>query len=447
MPEMRIILKDIEVPGIENIGTYIERGGYAAVRKALTQMTPDEVIDEVRTAALAGRGGAWFPTGTKWSFMPKEPSPGRPSFLCVNADESEPGTFKDRILVEHAPHQLIEGIIAASYAIRARCAFVYIRGEMARGKKILDSAIAQAYSNGLLGENLLGSGYSLDIYTHPGAGAYICGEETGLMQSLEGKRAEPRIKPPFPAQRGIFGCPTTVNNVQTLSYVPHIINNGAAWFRSFGTEKYPGTFIFCVSGNVKNPGAFELSIGSATMREIIEEYAGGVRDGHALKAVIPGGSSAPVMTPDQIDVVMDPALFAVPGRGPVKAMFGTGGMIVMDDATCMVDALLNLMRFYAHESCGQCTPCREGAPWIRDIIRRIEHGEGKAGDIELVLDVASNIAQYLSPVYTTICLFGPSFAWPVWGMINSFRAEFDEHIKQGRCPIEKDKSIKGTPQG
>jgi len=437
MPETRIILKDIDVPDIQGIDVYIERGGYNALQKALKTMTPDEVIDEVKNSGLTGRGGAWFPTGVKWSFMPKEPTADRPSFLCVNADESEPGTFKDRKLIENAPHQMLEGAIIASYAIRARYAFIYIRGEMAKGKKILDRAIAQAYTKGYIGENILGTGYSLDVYTHPGAGAYICGEETGLMQSLEGKRAEPRTKPPFPAQRGIFGYPTTVNNVQTLSYVPHIINDGADWFKTFGTEKYPGTFIFCVSGHVRRPGLFELSIGSATMREIIDDYAGGIRDGRRLKAAIPGGSSAPVMTPDQLDVVMDPAQFAVPGRGPVKAMFGTGGMIVMDETTCMVDALLNLMKFYAHESCGQCTPCREGAPWIRDIIHRIEHGKGKPGDLDLILDVASNVAQYLSPVYTTICLFGPSFAWPVWGMIHAFREEFEEHVRQERCPMQK----------
>ncbi|MBI2951176.1 SLBB domain-containing protein, partial [bacterium] len=338
MPEHRIILKDVDVPNIQDIEVYIANGGYRAAEKALKTMTPDEVIKEVQDSGLAGRGGAWFPTGTKWSFMPKEPKV--PSYLCVNADESEPGTFKDRQLIEKNPHQLVEGTIIAAYAIRARAAYIYVRGEMAEGMRGLDRAIAQAYAKGYVGRNLFGKGYDLDLYTHPGAGAYICGEETGLMQSLEGKRAEPRVKPPFPAQRGIFGCPTTVNNVQTLSYVPHIVNNGAAWFKGIGNPKYPGTFIFCVSGHVRNPGLFEMELGAATMRQLIYDYAGGIRDGRELKAVIPGGASTLPMKPDQIDIVMSPDQFLLPGRGPFKGMFGTGGIIVMDETACAVDMLL-----------------------------------------------------------------------------------------------------------
>ena len=440
MPEHRIILKDADVPNIQDIEVYIANGGYRAAEKALKTMTPDEVIKEVQDSGLAGRGGAWFPTGTKWSFMPKEPKV--PSYLCVNADESEPGTFKDRQLIEKNPHQLVEGTIIAAYAIRARAAYIYVRGEMAEGMRGIDRALAQAYARGYVGKNLFGKGYDLDIYTNPGAGAYICGEETGLMQSLEGKRAEPRVKPPFPAQRGIFGCPTTVNNVQTLSYVPHIIDNGAAWFKGIGNPKYPGTFIFCVSGHVRNPGLFEMELGAATMRQLIYEYAGGIRDGRELKAVIPGGASTLPMKPDQIDIVMSPDQFLLPGRGPFKGMFGTGGIIVIDETTCVVDMLLNLMQFFAHESCGQCTPCREGAPWVRDVVRRIEHGQGRPGDIDLLLNVADNVAGLLSPRYSTICLFGPAFSYPTQGTILAFREEFEEHIRQGRCPIQKDKGIR-----
>ena len=435
MPEHRIILKDIDIPNIRDIETYRAHGGYRAAEKALKTMTPDEVIQEVKDSGLAGRGGAWFSTGAKWGFMPKEP--GAPSYLCVNADESEPGTFKDRTLLERNPHQLLEGAIIAAYAIRARAAYIYVRGEMAEGMRGLDKAIAQAYAKGYLGKNLFGRGYDLDAYTHPGAGAYICGEETGLIQSLNGKRAEPWTRPPFPAERGIFGCPTTVNNVQTLCYVPHILNKGSAWFKGLGSARYPGTFIFCVSGHVKNPGLFEIETGSATLRELIYDYAGGLPDGHELKAVIPGGGSSPPMTPDQIDIKMDPASFLAPGGGKFQGMFGTGGVIVMDETTCMVDALLNLLTFFAHESCGQCTPCREGAPWARDVLWRIEHGQGKVRDLDTLLGVANNVGPFLClpSRMTTICLFGPSFANPIHGFVNLFRNEFEAHIEHGRCPV------------
>ena len=440
MPEEhKIITKFLDVENLRDIDVYKAHDGYRALEKALGR-SPDEVIQEVQESGLAGRGGAWFNTGMKWSFMPKAPT--APSYLCVNADESEPGTFKDRKLLDSNPHQLLEGAIIASYAIRASVAYIYIRGEMAEEKVILDRAIAQARESGYIGRDILGSGYDLEVYTHPGAGAYICGEETGLMQSLEGKRAEPRVKPPFPAQRGIFGRPTTVNNVQTLSYVPHIINNGAAWFKGLGSERYPGTFVFCVSGHVRNPGLFELEVGTATMREIIYDFAGGLREGRELKAVIPGGASTPPMTPDQIDIVMDPANFMLPGRGDFKGMFGTGGIIVLDDTACMVDALLNLLTFFAHESCGQCTPCREGCPWTRDIVWRIEHGQGKPEDLGTLLSVTDNVAGFLSPRYSTICLFGPAFSYPIFGFVNTFRSEFEAHIERGGCPIHKDKSIK-----
>jgi len=432
MPERRILLSQIDVPNIQDIEVYIEHGGYKALQSVFSEMTPDQVIEEVKDSCLCGRGGAWFPTGLKWSFMPVAPKDTVPdglSYLCVNADESEPGTFRDRRLIEGNPHQSLEGIIISAYAIRARYAYIYVRGEFTKGKRMLNTAISQAYSKGYIGENILGSGYSLDIYTHTGAGAYICGEETALMESLEGKRPYPRLKPPYPAQKGLFGKPTTVNNIGTLSYVPHIINNGASWFRSTGTEKYPGTYIFCVSGHVRKPGLYELEIGSATMREIIYDYAGGIRDGHTLKAVIPGGSSAPVLTPEQIDVRMTPEEFFLPGRGTLKGMFGTGGIIVMDETVCMVKTLENLLKFYAHESCGQCTPCRDGVPWILKLVQRIERGEGTMNDLQLILDFTNSVSPLLDN-YTTICLFGPSFAWPVLGMISAFRDEFEEHIRE-----------------
>ncbi len=429
--EHKIITKRFGVENLQDLEVYRAHNGYRALEKAL-RMTPDEVVETVQDSGLAGRGGAWFPTGMKWGFMPKAPTV--PSYLCVNADESEPGTFKDRQLLRWDPHQLLEGTIIAAYAIRASVAYIYIRGEMWEEMVQMDGAIAQARAAGYIGKNILGSGYDLEVYTHPGAGAYICGEEMGLIQSLEGKRAEPRAKPPFPAQKGVFGCPTIVNNVQTLSYVPHIVNHGADWFKGMGSERYPGTFVFCVSGHVRRPGLFELETNAATMREIIYDLAGGLYEGRKLKAVIPGGASTAPMTPDQIDIVMDPAGFLLPGRGEFRGMFGTGGVIVMDDTTCMVDALLNLMHFFAHESCGQCTPCREGCPWARDILWRIEHGQGRAEDLDTLVDVANNVSPFLGP-FTTICPFGAAFAYPIHGFVQTFRSEFEAHIEGGGCPI------------
>ena len=427
--ECKILTALQDVDGLADINVYKQHGGYEALEKALKTMSPDDVITEIQESALAGRGGAWFSTGMKWSFMPKEPD--GPSYLCVNCDESEPGTFKDRQLVDRNPHQLLEGVIIACFAIRARAAYIYIRGEMWEELEQMTHVIQQAKEAGYLGENVLGTGRDIDVYTHPGAGAYICGEETGLMQSLEGKRAEPRVKPPFPAQKGIFGRPTTINNVQTISYVPHIVKNGAAWFKEMGSERYPGSFVYCVSGHVKNPGIFELEIGGCTLREIIYECAGGIRDDNELKAVIPGGSSTPVLTPDQLDIEMNPELWAIPGRGEFQGMFGTGGIIVMDDTTDMVDACLNLMNFYAHETCGQCTPCREGIPWVRDIVWRIAHGQGRLDDLDTPESVCNNVSPLLTPAMSTICLFGPSWSWPMLGFLRAFRSEFEAHIQKG----------------
>lgn len=428
--EHKILTKLQDVPNVADIEVYKQHGGYEALEKALKTMAPDDVITGIQESGLAGRGGAWFSTGMKWSFMPKEPD--GPSYLCVNCDESEPGTFKDRHLVAHNPHQLIEGVVIACFAIRARAAYIYMRGEMWEEMVQMDAAIEQARSAGYIGENVLGTGQDIDVFTHPGAGAYICGEETGLMQSLEGKRAEPRVKPPFPAQKGIFSRPTTINNVQTISYVPHIIQHGASWFKEIGnSERYPGTFIYCVSGHVNNPGMFELEIGGCTLREIIDECAGGVRAAHEIKAVIPGGSSTPVMTPDQLDIEMNPEMWAIPGRGEFQGMFGTGGIIVMDDSTDIVDACLNLMNFYAHESCGQCTPCREGIPWVRDIVWRIAHGQGRPEDLDTLEGVCNNVSPLLTPAMSTICLFGPSWSWPMLGFLKAFRSEFEVQIQKG----------------
>jgi len=425
--ECKILTTHLDVENLGDIEVYRQHGGYRAIEKVFKEMSPDDVITTVQESALAGRGGAWFNTGMKWSFMPKEPD--GPSYLCVNCDESEPGTFKDRHLIAKNPHGLLEGVIISAFAIRASAAYIYVRGEMWEEMVGMEAAIDQAREAGLVGKNILGSGVDIEVFTHPGAGAYICGEETGLMQSLEGKRAEPRVKPPFPAAKGIFSRPTTINNVQTVSYVPHIINNGPDWFKTMGSERFPGSFIFCLSGDVKNPGLFELEIGTCTLREIIDECGGGVRDDNEIKAVIPGGSSTPVLTPDQLDIVMNPELWAIPGRGEFQGMFGTGGIIVMDEKRCMVDACLNLMSFYAHESCGQCTPCREGIPWVRDIVWRIEHGQGTPEDLTTLEDVCNNVAPLFSPAMSTICLFGPSWSYPMLGFLKSFRSEFKEHVR------------------
>ncbi len=399
---------------------YRADGGYKALEKALG-MKPEEVIEEVKKSGLRGRGGAGFPAGVKWSFVPKESE--KPKYLCVNADEGEPGTFKDRYIMELDPHALIEGSAIAAYAFGSHAAYVYVRGEFKLPMKRLEEALAEARKAGLIGKNILDSGYDFEMWVHPGAGAYVCGEETALIESNEGHRGMPRLKPPFPAVVGLFGGPTVVNNVETLAYVPHIINRGADWFASLGPEKNGGTKLFGVSGHVKKPGLYELPMGTS-LREIIYDVCGGIRDGKELKAVIPGGSSTPVLTPDEIDVKMD-----FDSLAKIGSMFGSGAIIVMDETTCMVRAIARLAKFYAHESCGQCTPCREGVPWIHKILERIEAGGGREGDIELLLDICDNIQG------NTICPLGDACAMPVRGFIDKFKAEFEKHIKQGKCPI------------
>ena len=424
-----VLLEGATVAGSETLESYERAGGYKALEKALKQMSPGEVTAEVKESGLRGRGGAGFPAGVKWGFLAKDT--GKPVYLLVNADESEPGTFKDRSIIECAPHKLLEGTLISCYAIGAKVAYIYIRGEFVRQAEMLEKAIAEARAKGYIGKGILGSGFDCDIYVHRGAGAYICGEETGLIESLEGKRGFPRLKPPYPAAIGVFGCPTIVNNVETLANVPHIIERGAAWYKGIGTEKSTGTRIFGVSGHVKRPGIYELPMGIA-LNELIFEHCGGVRSGHQLKAVVPGGSSVPVLRADEIDGVrLDFESCAAAGT-----MLGSAGVIVSDETVCMVDTALNLARFYAHESCGQCTPCREGCWWMVGILNRLEHGGGAMEDIGLLADICDNM------LFKTICPLGDAAAMPVDSYIKKFREEFEAHVTGGGCPIAKDKSIK-----
>ncbi|MAE76716.1 MAG: NADH-quinone oxidoreductase subunit F [Planctomycetes bacterium] len=400
------------------LAEYAAAGGYAGAKKALTSMTREQVIEEVGAANLRGLGGAGFPAARKWSFVPKD-SP-KPKYLVANADEGEPGTFKDRYIMERDPHALIEGMIIAAYAIGSHKAYVYIRGEYFRSAKRLQRAIDEAHSQGWLGEDIQGTGFDLDIVIHRGAGAYICGEETALLSSLEGSKGYPKLKPPFPAISGLFQCPTIVNNVETLACVPYILRNGAERFATIGTERQGGTRLFCVSGHVNKPGVYEWSV-SVTLRELIENAAGGVSDGNKLKAVIPGGISAKILRADEIDVAMDFDSLMAAG-----SMAGSGGVIVMDETTCMVEALDSAARFFADESCGQCSPCREGTGWVHRILRRITDGRGRLQDLDDLLAIAGDMEG------KTICVFADAAAWPVQSYIEKFRDEFEEFIRSGR---------------
>ncbi len=403
---------------------YLANQGWSAWKKVVQQGQPAAVIEEVKKSGLRGRGGAGFPTGMKWSFVPRESE--KPKYLVCNADESEPGTFKDRYLIEHEPHMLLEGIAIASFAIAAHRAYIYIRGEFAHGAAVLEAAIAAAEEKHLLGRDIFGSGYDLQVTVHRGAGAYICGEETGLLESLEGKRGWPRLKPPFPAVVGAFRSPTVVNNVETLANLPLIINRGAGWFATIGPDaKNTGPKLYCVSGHVNRPGLYEFPLGK-NLRELIYDDCGGIRGGKALKAVIPGGSSVPVLRADQIDVRMDYESLAAAG-----SMLGSAGVIVMDEETCMVNALYNLERFYAHESCGQCTPCREGTAWMARILGRLEMGGGRPADLPLLEDIARHIN------FRTICPLGDAAAMPAASFLKQFHDEFTAHAELGHCPQRK----------
>jgi len=408
--EVRVVSQHFGDPMQRRVDTYVERGGYASLKKAF-EMGPDEVIETVKASGLRGRGGAGFPTGVKWSFMPKEPT--RPHYLLCNADESEPGTFKDRELIRWNPHQLIEGCLIGAYAIRAKHVYIYCRGEFFETNQVLARAVEDAYAKGYVGKDILGSGNDIDVTVHQGAGAYICGEETGLMNSLEGKRGQPRVKPPFPAAVGAFGMPSTINNVETLSAVPHIVQNGGAWYRQWGSEKSPGTKLFCVSGHVNKPGNYELPLGFPLI-DLIEDVCGGMRDGNALKAVIPGGSSVPILNAEEVSRCN----LDYEGCVAVGTMLGCASVIVMDETTNIVKQVRRMVDFYAHESCGQCTPCREGSAWTAQILRRIENGRGTEKDLDTLMEMTQQM------VGTTICVLSDSVAAPVQSSIMKFRGEY-----------------------
>ncbi len=410
------------------IGRYLDTGGYETLRKALQTMSPEQVAAEVKASNIRGRGGANFPCGVKWGFL----ADNEPRYLVVNADESEPGTFKDRQLLERDPHQLIEGIVLSAYALGIHQAFVYVRGEYPRPARRVERAIAEAYQAGFLGPDILGSGFGCDVVLHMGAGAYICGEETALLNSLEGRRGEPRIKPPFPAVEGLYAKPTIVNNVETLSNVPWIVANGGAAYSIIGPETSAGTRMFSLSGHVKNPGNYELVMG-LSWREFIYGLGGGIRNDNELKAWIPGGASAPWFAPDEhLDTAVE-----IDEVGRLGSMLGSGAVVVMDDTTCVVRAALSIVKFFAHESCGQCTPCREGTSWMERILWRIEHGAGRQIDLDLLLDIGDNISPGLRwpPAMTTICPLGPSAVAPITSIMDHFRDEVAAHVTGGGCPL------------
>ncbi len=425
----KLITARFDQEDAHTLAGYESSGGYTALRKALGS-PPDAVLAEVKAANIQGRGGAGFPAGTKWGFLPPDVSP---RYLVVNGDESEPGTYKDRLLLERDPHQLIEGVLIASYAIAANQAFIYIRGEMPFAHERVAAALNEAYAAGYIGRDIMGSGWSLDVVLHWGAGAYIVGEETALIESLEGNRGMPRLKPPFfPAVKGLYMQPTIVNNVETLSNVPWIVNNGGAAFAALGTEESAGTRIFALSGHVRRPGVYEVEMGKTTFRDLIEApvYGGGIRNGRGLKAFIPGGASAPWFYEEHLDLPLSKATVDKAG-----SMLGSGAVVVMDETTCPVRAALRVVRFFAHESCGKCTPCREGTNWLEKIMHRIEEGTGRADDLDLLLDVSDNLSPGIAwpPRQTTICPLGPSAVSPVASSIRRFRDDYVAHIDQGRC--------------
>jgi NADH-quinone oxidoreductase subunit F len=417
MPETRVLLDGIDEPGLNTIDVYERTGGYQAMRKALLEMDVDTVLAELKDSGLRGRGGAGFSMGTKASFMPKGTMD---KYLCCNADESEPGTFKDRLLLQKNPHRLIEGIIIAAVAAGANKAFIYIRGEYAFVADILDAAVAEAYGRGYLGENILGSGNEVDLVVHRGAGAYICGEETGLLDSLEGKRGNPRLKPPFPANQGLYQGPTLINNVETLNNVPLVISRGAAWFRQHGTEQSSGTKVVSVSGNVQRPGNYEIELGIPA-RELVYELAGGPPPGRKVKFWFPGGSSSPVLLEEDLD-----RPYSFEAMAEAGSMLGSGAIIVVDDSVPVVSVALRLAEFYRHESCGKCVPCREGTNWTVKMLERIDAGEATPMDLDIMANVQTNI------IGNCLCVLGDSMAMPVGSMIQKFRGEFEEHIERAR---------------
>ncbi len=412
-------------PGLPplTIKEYRKTGGYSAVEKALKSMPPSDIIDIVKNSGLSGRGGAGFPTGLKWSLVPQDKSSEGSKYLVANADEMEPGTFKDRYLLEGDPHQLIAGMIIASFAIRAQKAYIFIRWAYKKAEKILRKALAEAYDDGFLGKNILGTGYDLDLYLHSSAGRYICGEETALLNSLEGKRGIPRSKPPFPATSGLFGRPTVVNNVETLCWIPHLVDRGTDWFKNLSLTPEGGTKLYGVSGRVRRPGLWELPMGT-TMREIIFEYAGGMREGYKLKGVIPGGASTDFMTDSHLDIKMDFASVRAAG-----SRLGTGTMIVLDDKTCPVAFIRNMIKFFSDESCGWCTPCREGLPWTEKILASFEDGTARDTDMA-ILEFQT---RYMAPG-NTFCAHAPGAMEPLQSGLKYFREDFLRHLNEKHCP-------------
>jgi NADH-quinone oxidoreductase subunit F len=420
-PGEHILFQNVWKERSTALEVYEQGGGYAKLAEWLRR-EPEAIVELVKKSNLRGRGGAGFPTGMKWGFLPKD-NP-KPRYLCVNADESEPGTYKDRVIIERDPHRLIEAVVVSCHAIRAKTAYIYIRGEFQEGAETLERALAEARAKGYVGSNVLGSGVDVEIHVHRGAGSYECGEETALLESLEGKRGQPRIRPPFPAVVGLYGCPTIVNNVETLVNVPLILTRGPEWFASYGTEKNGGPKLYSISGQVARPGSYEAPMGRITLRELVygEGYAQGIRGGRKLKAVVPGGSSTPVLTAGELDVAMDFDSLAKAG-----SMLGSAGTIVMDDTTCMVWMAKNLVYFYKHESCGKCSPCREGTGWMLRLLDRIEAGEAKESDLELLWKITDSIAG------KTVCPFGDAAVAPPQSTLKKFKDEFLYHVREKRC--------------
>jgi NADH-quinone oxidoreductase subunit F len=415
--------------GADGIKSYLKTGGYQGLKKAL-DTDPTDLIETVKNSGLRGRGGAGFPTGMKWGFIPQDT--GKPVYVVVNADEGEPGTFKDRELMERDPHQLIEGTAITAHAVGCRTAFIYLRGEMLFAGRQLERALAEAYEKKFLGPKVAGTDVAIDIVLHRGAGAYICGEETALLDSLEGRRGQPRLRPPFPAVEGLYGSPTVINNVETLSTVPHIVERGADWYAGIGSEKSTGTKIFCVSGKVERPGNYEAPMGTPA-RTVIDELAGGVPDGKRVKAWTPGGSSTPFFTHDHLDTPLD--FESVQAAG---SLLGTGAVIVLDETDCVVDAALRFTQFYAHESCGKCTPCREGTWWLTKILFRMENGGGRLDDLDTMKDIGDNM------LFKSFCALGDGAVSPIDSSLKYFRDEYVEHVKAGGCPREERPAIAAT---
>ncbi len=421
--KQHIVYANRDVPNIRELAVYRQHGGYETAQRVLTTMQPQAVVDEVKKSGLRGRGGAGFPTGVKWGFIPKDIFP---KYLVCNADESEPGTFNNHEIIDLNPHQLIEGMVISAFAFGATAGYIYIRGEYAYGARVLEQAVAEAYAAGLLGKQLWGTGVDFDLYVHRGAGAYICGEETALLESLEGKIGQPRAKPPFPAVAGLYAKPTVINNVETLTNVPRIMQHGADWYRSFGTEKSPGTKAISISGHVKRPGNYEVPLG-ITVRQFIYDVAGGIRDGHELKFIVPGGASSPwlINKPEHLDVRLTWDDMAAAG-----SMLGSGAMIVLDETTCVVATSMKIDEFFKHESCGKCTPCREGTHFLTKVWERIEHGHGRLSDIPLLDDLGKQMSGG-----KCFCLLGPSAVAPVTSALKFFQDEIRQHIELGRCPL------------